>query len=1348
ASPILLKVHYADRSEAPTQLQASVAVTGTNSFAVDVKPVTLVAGLAENVKVSVRDSFGAPVEDANLLFFECDGSPLNGQELQIQGDGSLNKGADGVYRARLQTASVGAIGVRVAREGFKTFEACVIEAVAGDFLRVEPETLRIEGDSSEPDKLAKELAVYSSLPVRSRVSTSVKCVERVAVLEREITTPPIYVVPQSFYLKNSAKVQVLVEPNATADAECSIIFRGEVNPKNSFEAVVLAQVKLTRPPVVEYCPLDLGYKCLPTTNIPSNCFPQTKFECKGLKGASPNSLCFVCDYGMHTLPESFELTVGETKPTDSKSSDIALDSKPKCSLEGFEDSPNRLPSSQYSSLYGSIPSNYWDYQPNQWSYPASSLWGSNYQPFNYQNYYGSIYGGYGGVGASGYASGYGTNYGAAYGYGLGSGVTFGTAFGAGYGYGAGGAYGGGYGTGAYGVYCPPNLNTQALYGSYYSSSFQSPWNTGFPAGNPLACQYPYICQSGASAYCSFTAAGYSSSYSLGFSSYGSACSYPAVCFNPSACPYLSGYFSAGYGGYGNYGFNYRDDKPPVSVAISSCTALKLGVTAEYTGNDYFYNGGMGGEQKGFLVVEWKGEEKKIPVKVKVLPASQPRFTRFPQAPIPFPPMMPPYCLPGVAPLEASEGLDEYGFPTDLQLKVNAFTGVGEYERKIEVAPGVLCKQFKSSEGASVTGKCSSGKLYVKATYPESKRKDLSDSITFKALVPGGEPREYSFEVSNDDLVPDGKITLYEDARYWESGEREELEKAKCSVSSNNAGIKASCKKNVLNVSWDGVTAGSATVKIANAADYNLRVIPVEAKKERVNNIANVAATYYKQQQKLVVTGLSNVPSDATDLKIRFFTDAACANAYNTPIAARRDQTDYSVALENANPSTSTLTDYSVAGVAAFYSVPVTELVQAVCRQDGSCTNRFLDAHGAVLANAPQLTPEQIAFFASQRFKNYWFTVTAAKQGKTLASECKQIDVRASEAAATAGAPAGSVVASTAGGSAAASGAASSGELRFSSFNVAVLTPQSFKLSGAFSGSTDKWVVYSIHLLHKEREGSEVEDAAYSDDMSTSATLQLDKSSGTFVASCDPASCPNMFAALRKIAEDLKSGRNYVVFARVKAWDEHENEIASFDSPDFAAKLKQAFLLATVVESNSDKEAVVTFVTGRDFGDEAHGALLTFRDNAGNTKKFLVYPRFHCVESTIGTITVGAFALITPGGAGLISVLPLVGTHHVYLHFKGPHPYSGAELAWDYDCLAGGGAAGVEKELPVLFSSQTISQFFYKKNYACRGTNIVVSAYEYRREATCLQTSSRRVLPCFMLSTCELGRVKMKFTYRG
>ncbi|MFH0973938.1 MAG: hypothetical protein V1817_04100, partial [Candidatus Micrarchaeota archaeon] len=381
-APITLTVYYAERSEQPTPVQVGVTVTGSNVFKADLRPTALVAGLAENVRLTLRDSFGADVEDANVLYYECDGSPLNGQELQLQGDGSTNKGADGVYRAKIQPATVGTIGMRVSRDGFQTLDACSIEVAAGEFLSVEPDTLTIKGDSSVPDKLTKELTVYSTLPVRTKISTSVSCAQRGAsasggaVAVGSEIAPLVYVVPQSFYLKDSAKVQVFVQANASGDADCVLLFHGEINAKNSFDAVALVQASLTAPAVINYCPLNEGYECLQASKAPANCYPQTQFECKGAGAATgvattvpSGAMCFVCDYGMHTLPESFELAVGETKASDSKNADIALDSKPACAIEGFDETPNQLSSSQYNSLYGGYggtSSDYWDYQPNQY----------------------------------------------------------------------------------------------------------------------------------------------------------------------------------------------------------------------------------------------------------------------------------------------------------------------------------------------------------------------------------------------------------------------------------------------------------------------------------------------------------------------------------------------------------------------------------------------------------------------------------------------------------------------------------------------------------------------------------------------------------------------------------------------------------------------------------------------------------------------------------------------------------------------------------------------------------------------------------------------------------------------
>ncbi len=1210
-APITLTVYYADKGEKPAALQAGVAVTGTNSFRVEYKPASLVVGLPENARVTVRDSLGAAVGDANVLFFECDGSPLNGREIQIQGDGSINKGADGVYRARLSASSVGAIGLRVSREGFKTREECEINVVAGEFLRVEPETLSIEGDSSAPERLAKDVAVYSTLPVQSRVSTRVSCFERSAIPEPQPIEPPIYVIPQSFVLKESAKVQVAVKQGAVAYADCKIVFHGEVNPQNSFEAVVEAQVKLTTPPVVQACPLDKGFKCISPNDIPSNCYPQPEYECEG--GTSKNLLCAVCDYGMHTLPESFELTVGETKPTDSQSSEIALDSKPKCKLEGFEDSPSSLSVSGYSSLYGSTPSNYWDYQPNQYS--ASSPYGGSYSPYSYQNYYGAGYGGSSyGAGASGgvagsygtgYSTGYGTGYGAA-----GAGVNFGTAYGSGYGYGSSGY--GGYGTGSAGTYCPPTLNSQSMYSSYYSSSYQSPWNAGYPTGNSQSCQYPYVCQSGAGAYCSFTASGSASyGFSAGYSQYGSACSYPAICSNPGACPSLSSYGSYGnygnnynpYGGYGggnNYNrFNYPQSKPPVSVSVTECTPTELTLAAEYTGADYFYNGAMGGEQNGFLVVTWKGDTKKIPVKVTVKSPSQ--FMRYPQTPIPFTPMMPSYCLPGVGQRAAVEGLDDYGLPEDVTVKINSATGEGDYERKISLSAGVLCKELKVGEKtSSKTLKCSTSALSIKLKYPESSRAGLSDSGSFKAYVAGREQKEYSFEVTNDDLVPQGKITLYDDERSWQSEETDVLEKAKCSVS-GASGIKASCKNSVLNVSWDGKTAGKATVKITNAGDYNVREIPVETKKEKFASLDGVTAVYFKPDKTVRVSGLTQLPEKAESIKFEAFTDEKCSASFKSA-SVKRTQEDVSMELPDAKAT----------------------------------------------------TPETAGAAGDAGTKDYWFKVSAkvedkdasasgatgASATKSVSTPCTQITVK-NEKANAAGAAGGDGGWSAGGGDGGGSGTApaAAGEVRIDSLELADLQTNSFKLTGSFSGDASAWRNYDLRFVYNEGGNEIKQEPALGSYTSGDGIFSFNGNS--FALSCTAQSCPKTVNTLKQAS----TGSPTEAYFELAAKKDPAVVLSTKRTANFIGKFKTALQSVSIATRIDDSSVLVKFKTGTQFEQSQQNFAVVKFDGA--RREFYVWPAMHCYASPTSTKRVLGKIF------GALIIMPMIvlfitdKTHHLY-----------------------------------------------------------------------------------------------------
>ncbi|PIT85165.1 hypothetical protein COU36_04825, partial [Candidatus Micrarchaeota archaeon CG10_big_fil_rev_8_21_14_0_10_59_7] len=162
----------------------------------------------------------APVTDATVTFFDCYGEPLNGEELSLVGENARNLGAEGKYVAKIQSASIGLIGVRVQNPAFQTYEECAITSLAGDFVLVQPETLTIEGSSADVRATTKQVILNTLLPVRSSVSADVLCIDEAGNATSADMAGLVYTSPQSFTLTpdSEAAIEVHVKKDATATA--------------------------------------------------------------------------------------------------------------------------------------------------------------------------------------------------------------------------------------------------------------------------------------------------------------------------------------------------------------------------------------------------------------------------------------------------------------------------------------------------------------------------------------------------------------------------------------------------------------------------------------------------------------------------------------------------------------------------------------------------------------------------------------------------------------------------------------------------------------------------------------------------------------------------------------------------------------------------------------------------------------------------------------------------------------------------------------------------------------------------------------------------------------------------
>ena len=473
-------------------------------------------------------------------------------------------------------------------------------------------------------------------------------------------------------------MQILVKANQSASAYCYVTFSASLNALETTTASVFVDTELTAPVPVTYCPQSRGYQCIMLFKEPSTCVLQPSYTCADMFDG-----CYACETGVSTLPSSIALTVGLNQPVASFEKQIALDSPPEeCKIEGFESNPSYLPPSTYGGMYSGVSNDYWSYQNNPYQ--------QNNQPYTgyQQNQYLQL--------PSYNTPGINPNAPLTTGYG-GSPVYSNT----------------GYSPYASSnlpyppyaqPYCPPSLNTQALGGSYYSSSYgggayggyggsASYGRGGFPQSYPSNFQYPAY-PTWRSQACGTSAqptAARTTSIHWRRSQLPIAMPIPAICTNPDACPVQPALLPQNQpypqSPYTPSPFNYPQSKPPISVRVESCTQTNLLVTAEYTGNDYFYSGALGGTQNGFLLIKASGQQQNAFNYSHRQHAYYSIPSVFTIPPYPMSPNIMPQCMPTYPPFEYGTtddtGLDENGLPSEIALKMNEFSKKATYKREIQ-----------------------------------------------------------------------------------------------------------------------------------------------------------------------------------------------------------------------------------------------------------------------------------------------------------------------------------------------------------------------------------------------------------------------------------------------------------------------------------------------------------------------------------------------------------------------------------------------------------------------------------------------------------------------------------------
>lgn len=714
---LLITVQDVDGFE--TEIHKNLLVTGTNRFSVQTNPEELEAGLQQLLRVTVKDQLQRPIEDAVVSLYECDGVPLNGQELEV------TENQNGVYTQRIEPSSIGIVGVRVTHTEFKAFDECILPVTATDFLEAEPESLTLSGDT-KTGTVTEKITVSSLIDVKSKLSSSVSCVDD----DGEKASAPFTVSPKALTLRDTATVDVTAK-KTTFKGRCDIVFTAKANNDNVAAAIVSVQVDVQGPPKPEeLCPETA--RCMsPSEGRELRCTAST------LKCDDETLSCFQCNLGPQTIPSQISLTVSNFQSDDVKTFAIALEDQPEeCRVEGFNNNPAYSPygpqnpysqypfqqnQNPYYTPYQSINFNYWQYQPNGYRhYPSNpfDVATPEQRQGDFQYLLSQI-----------------------------------------------------------SPFCQRFLHQYTPYNAYqnyYGTNYQDPWNT---QGSPYQSPYQY----------------------------------------PQAQQY-----------------QYVQQRPAVSVT-ATCTRTEIVVTAQYTGGDQYYAGGLGGQQRGILLVRAGGQTKQVPITVHVqTPWVNPGM---------FPPgypnsQIPPQCLYELQQAQQKqqsqgEGLDESGLPDAIDVYYNKYTGKGAWERELKPPQNAQDLQRTQPTGskARVTMSYSGNKLRFDVQCPVDKEGvvDCGGTAEFQATWRIGQvsqtQKKRTIRFVEDPFTPAALQLLVgqtgKDSAQYSVNSPTDFSKAKC-----NGVSGVSCSANTITATTS--TAIAKDLEIRGTDDYAIRFIPVRS----------------------------------------------------------------------------------------------------------------------------------------------------------------------------------------------------------------------------------------------------------------------------------------------------------------------------------------------------------------------------------------------------------------------------------------------------------------------------------------------------------------------------------------
>ncbi|MFH0922966.1 MAG: carboxypeptidase regulatory-like domain-containing protein, partial [Candidatus Micrarchaeota archaeon] len=366
-APLLLTVKFENADD--IQISRFVQIEGTNVFNVQSTPQEMMVGEVSNVKVTVFDSLGKPVKDATVALYESDSTPLAGQEIDLVGDGST-VGADGKYQVRVEPSGVGAVGVRVSKDGFATFEnenAFTVSATS--FLIVTPELVAFSGSSTQ--QTPKQVIVASTLSLKSDVTSDSDCPGGV------ISTSPV-----AFKLNGEIPqaVSISVKPGITLSKECFVTFHAKASQAAQSEARVAVSINVQAPPVP---PLQCS-NVIVSGGQAAECLNPDDAASRGCNAyyeaicTTGGQSCFVCDVGEATLPSQMALAVSNNKQYDTQSYAIALEREPlECRLQWLSQFDTDVAVYSYDALkileFQSNQYGYYGYQPNA-PYQQPNMW--------------------------------------------------------------------------------------------------------------------------------------------------------------------------------------------------------------------------------------------------------------------------------------------------------------------------------------------------------------------------------------------------------------------------------------------------------------------------------------------------------------------------------------------------------------------------------------------------------------------------------------------------------------------------------------------------------------------------------------------------------------------------------------------------------------------------------------------------------------------------------------------------------------------------------------------------------------------------------------------------------------